>query len=182
MMLVEHDVEAELVGELILVVIAMKQVGGDARIAFAVREDHAQRAGMLVPGRIIGLFAKLIDSHAARSARYRVGQIVRSAARRRHSAGMILPAPLVLAARRAKPTIPGPGMTIGFICRPRNSSPSRQRSAAAPRAENARRVRSAQSVRPGSWRNRRGRKPRSACGHARPTGIMSGCECGAAGG
>src|SRR5579871_923475 len=84
MMLVEHDVEAELVGELILVVIAMKQVGGDARIAFAVREDHAQRAGMLVPGRIIGLFAKLIDSHAARSARYRVGQIVRSAARRRH--------------------------------------------------------------------------------------------------
>ena len=35
-MLVEHDVEAELVGELPLVVIAMEQVGGDARIAFAV--------------------------------------------------------------------------------------------------------------------------------------------------
>ena len=37
MMLVEHDVEAEFVAELIFVVIAMEQIGGDARIAFAVR-------------------------------------------------------------------------------------------------------------------------------------------------
>ncbi len=50
MMLVEHDVEAELVAELILVVIAMKQIGGDARIAFAVGQDDAQRTGMIVPG------------------------------------------------------------------------------------------------------------------------------------
>ena len=39
----------------------------DARIAFLVREDDAQRAGMLVPGREIGLLAELIDSHATRS-------------------------------------------------------------------------------------------------------------------
>ena len=38
MMLVEHDIEAEIVGGLIFVVVAMKQIGGDARIAFAVRQ------------------------------------------------------------------------------------------------------------------------------------------------
>jgi hypothetical protein len=62
-MLVEHDVEAEIVAELPLVVIAMEQVGGDARVALSVRESDAQRAGMLVPGRVIGLFAEVIDSH-----------------------------------------------------------------------------------------------------------------------
>ena len=35
MMLVDHDVEAELVGEQPLVVIAMEQVGGDVGIALA---------------------------------------------------------------------------------------------------------------------------------------------------
>ena len=39
MMLVEHDVEAELVAELVFVVVAVKQIGGDARIAFAIREE-----------------------------------------------------------------------------------------------------------------------------------------------
>ena len=63
MMLVEHDVEAELVAELPLVVIAVEQIGGDARVAFAVREGDAQRAGMLVPGRVIGLLAEVIDPH-----------------------------------------------------------------------------------------------------------------------
>jgi len=63
MMLVEHDVEAELVAELPLVVIAMEQVGGDARIALSVRERHPQRAGMLIPRRVIGLFGEVIDSH-----------------------------------------------------------------------------------------------------------------------
>ena len=63
MMLVEHDVDAELVAELILVVIAVKQIGGDVRIAFAVRQNDAQRAGVIVPGGIIGLFGELIDSH-----------------------------------------------------------------------------------------------------------------------
>src|SRR5262249_2589379 len=67
MMLVEHDVEAELVAKLPLVVIAMEQVGGDARIAFAVREGDAQRTGMLIPGRVIGLFAEVIDPHGVRS-------------------------------------------------------------------------------------------------------------------
>ncbi len=61
MMLVEHDVEAEFVGRLIFVVVAMKQVGGDARITFAVREDDAQRAVVIVPGRIIGLLGELIE-------------------------------------------------------------------------------------------------------------------------
>ena len=63
MMLVEHDVEAELVGELPLVVIAVKQIGGDVRIAFAVRQIDAQRAGVIVPGRVIGLLGELVDSH-----------------------------------------------------------------------------------------------------------------------
>ena len=49
MMLVEHDVEAELVGELPFVVIAMEQIGGDMRIAIAVEQIDAQRAGMVVP-------------------------------------------------------------------------------------------------------------------------------------
>ena len=61
MMLVEHDVEAELVGELPLIVVAMKQIGGDVRIAFAVGEGDAQRSGMLVPRRVIGLFAELVE-------------------------------------------------------------------------------------------------------------------------
>ena len=56
MMLIEHDVEAELVAELPLVVIAMKQIGGDARSHLRLGSD-AQRAGMLIPGRVIGLLA-----------------------------------------------------------------------------------------------------------------------------
>src|SRR5579862_4009025 len=66
-MLVEHDVEAELVAKLPLVVIAVKQIGRDARVAFAVGEGDAQRAGMLVPRWKIGLLAEVIDSHWARS-------------------------------------------------------------------------------------------------------------------
>ena len=61
MMLVEHDVDAELVAELILVVITVKQIGGDVRIAFAVRQNDAQRAGVIVPGGVIGLLGELID-------------------------------------------------------------------------------------------------------------------------
>src|SRR5215472_5182853 len=63
MMLVEHDVEADVVAGLIFVVVAMKQIGGDARVAFAIGQDDAQRPGMIVPGWVIGLFAELIDSH-----------------------------------------------------------------------------------------------------------------------
>src|SRR3984957_6646967 len=66
-MLVEHDVEAELVRQLPLVVIAVEQIGGDVRIAFAIEEIEAQRAGMLGPGRIIGLLGELVDFHGAYS-------------------------------------------------------------------------------------------------------------------
>src|SRR5580700_3369007 len=66
-MLVEHDVEAKLVRQLPLIVIAMEQVGGDVRIAFAVEQVDAQRAGMLGPGRIIGLLGELVDFHGAYS-------------------------------------------------------------------------------------------------------------------
>src|SRR6516225_704246 len=64
-MLVEHDVEADIVASVIFVVVAMKQVGGDERIAFAVGQNDAQRPGMIVPGRVIRLLAELIDSHGA---------------------------------------------------------------------------------------------------------------------
>src|SRR6516162_7323552 len=64
-MLVEHDVEADVVASLIFVVVAMKQVGGDARVAFAVGQNDAQRPGMIVPSRVIRLLAELINSHGA---------------------------------------------------------------------------------------------------------------------
>ena len=88
MMLVEHDVEAEIVAKLPLVVIAMEQVGGDARIAFPVREGDAQRAGVLVPGRVIGLFAEVINSHGTPLPRSvggqrSIDQVARPHARRR---------------------------------------------------------------------------------------------------
>src|ERR1700720_464710 len=62
-MLVEHDFEANIVTRLIFVVVAMKQIGGDARIAFAVGQNDAQRPGMIIPGRVIGLLTELINSH-----------------------------------------------------------------------------------------------------------------------
>src|ERR1700683_901125 len=67
MMLVEHDVKTELVRQLPLVVIAVKQISGDARVAFAIQQIDAQRAGMIVPGRVIRLFGELVDSHFASS-------------------------------------------------------------------------------------------------------------------
>ena len=63
MMLVEHDVKADLVTDLIFVVVAMKQIGGDPWIALAIGKNDAQRPGMIVPGGVIRLFAELIDSH-----------------------------------------------------------------------------------------------------------------------
>src|SRR5580698_3028187 len=67
MMLVEHDVEAELIGELPLIVVAVKQICSDVRIAVAVEEIDPQRARMLVPTREIRLLGELIDSHCATS-------------------------------------------------------------------------------------------------------------------
>ncbi len=49
-MLVEHQVEAELVGEQIFVVIAMEQIGRDLRIERPVRQVDAQIAVRIVPG------------------------------------------------------------------------------------------------------------------------------------
>ena len=42
MVLVEHDVEAEVVGEQPFVVVAVEQIGRDARVAFAIRQVDAQ--------------------------------------------------------------------------------------------------------------------------------------------
>ena len=66
-MLVDHDVEAELVGELPLVVIAVEPVGRDLGIEDAVRQDHAQRALVLVPRVGIGLLGEVEDFHGADS-------------------------------------------------------------------------------------------------------------------
>ncbi len=63
-MLVEHDVEAELVGQQPLVVIAVNKIRGDARIALAVGQVDAQGALVVVPRVRIGLLGELIDAHA----------------------------------------------------------------------------------------------------------------------
>src|SRR5579862_486440 len=62
-MLVEHDVEAEFVGQLPLIIVTVKQIGGDARIALAVQQIDAQRAGMIVPRRVVRLLGELVNSH-----------------------------------------------------------------------------------------------------------------------
>jgi hypothetical protein len=64
-MLVEHQVEPELVGEQILVVIAMKQIGRDLRIERPVRQIDAQIAVRIIPGVGVGMLAEMIDPHFA---------------------------------------------------------------------------------------------------------------------
>src|SRR5882762_6651633 len=66
-MLVEHDVQAQLVGKLPLVVIAVEEFGRPHGIELAVRQIHAQRAIMVVPHVGIGLLRELEDSHGAGS-------------------------------------------------------------------------------------------------------------------
>jgi len=44
MMLVEHDIEADIVAGLVFVVVAVEQIRRDARIAFAIGQDHTQRS------------------------------------------------------------------------------------------------------------------------------------------
>ena len=65
-MLVEHQVEAEFVGQQIFVVIAMEQIGGALGIARAVRQVDAQIAVRVVPGVRIGMLAEMINSHDER--------------------------------------------------------------------------------------------------------------------
>ena len=67
MMLVEHDVEAELVGQQPFVVVAVKQVGRDLRVALAVRQVDAQRALVVLPRVRIGLLGEMIDFHVLSS-------------------------------------------------------------------------------------------------------------------
>jgi len=57
-MLIEHDVEAELVGQQPFVVVAVIEIGRDLRLAFAVRQVDAQRAAGIVPGVRIGCSLK----------------------------------------------------------------------------------------------------------------------------
>ena len=63
-MLIEHDVEAELIGEHPFVVITVEQIGRDLGIAFPVRQIDAQRAAVICPCIRIGLLGELVDSHA----------------------------------------------------------------------------------------------------------------------
>ena len=61
--LVEHDVEAELVGEQPFVVVTVEQIGRDVRVAFAVRQVDAQRALVVLPRVGIGLLGEMVHSH-----------------------------------------------------------------------------------------------------------------------
>src|SRR5437016_2746905 len=66
-MLVEHDVQAQLVGELPLVIVAVKEFCRPHGIKLAVRQIHAQRAIMVVPHVRVRLLRELKDSHRAGS-------------------------------------------------------------------------------------------------------------------
>ena len=70
MMLIEHDVEAELVGKLPLVVIAVEEFGRAHGIDSAVRQIHAQRTAMVVPHVGIRLLRELEDSHGVGSGKW----------------------------------------------------------------------------------------------------------------
>ena len=63
MVLIEHNVEAQLIGENPFVVVAVKEIGGDFGVAFAVRQIDPQRTAMIRPCIRVGLLGKLIDSH-----------------------------------------------------------------------------------------------------------------------
>ena len=62
-MLIQHQVEAEIVSEQILIVIAVKQIGRDLRVERPVRQIDPQIAVRIVPGVGIGMLAEMIDSH-----------------------------------------------------------------------------------------------------------------------
>src|SRR3982074_486943 len=69
-MLVEHDVEAELVAQQPLVVIAVKKIGRDLGIEKAVRPADPQRHLVLLPGVRVALLGEVIDAHGMGSGRY----------------------------------------------------------------------------------------------------------------
>ena len=64
MVLVDHDVEAELVGETPFVVVAVQQVGSDGGVLPGVGQVDPQRAGVIRPRRKVRLLGELIDAHA----------------------------------------------------------------------------------------------------------------------
>src|SRR5262249_39978752 len=63
MMLVEHHIHTELVGELPFVVVSVEQVAGDVGVEQAVRQVDTQRAVVVVPRWVIGLLGEVIDLH-----------------------------------------------------------------------------------------------------------------------
>ena len=63
MVLVEHDVEAQLIGEHPFVVVAMQQIGRDLGIAFAVRQIDAQRAAVVRPCFRVRLLGELVAGY-----------------------------------------------------------------------------------------------------------------------
>src|SRR5689334_1751214 len=62
-MLVQHDIEAEFVGELPFIVITVEQLRRVNRIQFAIGQIHPQRTVMVVPDVGIRLLGKLENSH-----------------------------------------------------------------------------------------------------------------------
>ncbi len=62
--LVHHDVQAELVREPPFVVVPMQQVGSDPRVLLGIGKIDPQRAVMLRPRREVRLLGELVDAHA----------------------------------------------------------------------------------------------------------------------
>jgi hypothetical protein len=64
MVLIEHDVEAELVGDAVLVEITVVEVGADFRIEQAVRDRHPRILELVERGNMrIGHFREVPGSH-----------------------------------------------------------------------------------------------------------------------
>jgi hypothetical protein len=63
--LVDHDVHADLVGEHVLVEILVHQAGHHDRVGVLAGDVDAQIAGVLVPGGVIALFGEVPDVHGS---------------------------------------------------------------------------------------------------------------------
>ena len=63
MMLVEHDVEAQLIGQHPLVNVAIVEPVRHVRIAELVGQGDAQGRALRAPGVRIGFFGEMIDTH-----------------------------------------------------------------------------------------------------------------------
>jgi len=65
-MLIEHQVESEIIGQQVFVMVAMKQIGRALGVASPVGQVDAQIAVRVVPGFRVRMFAEVIDSHDER--------------------------------------------------------------------------------------------------------------------